>query len=124
MTTRQSHKRRGATFETDLVRWFRDRGYQAERLRLAGTRDEGDLRVDVEDGIVVVEAKAPGAGNSIDLAGWIREAHLEAANFARARGVTGDIVTPVVVIKARGKSLAEAYVVQRLGDVYPDVEEN
>lgn len=122
MTTRQSHKRRGATFETDLVRWLRERGYDAERLRLAGKADEGDVRVLADGGVTVMEAKAPGEAGRIDLSGWVREAHVEAGNYAEARGVTHAVVRPVVVIKARGKSLADAYVVQRLGDVFPDLE--
>ena len=35
MTTRKSHKARGATFESDIRDWFRARGYDAERLARA-----------------------------------------------------------------------------------------
>ena len=43
MTTRKSHKARGATFETDLRNYFRTNGYNAERLARTGARDEGDI---------------------------------------------------------------------------------
>lgn len=119
MTTRKSHKRRGSKFEIDLTHHFRDLGYPAERLPRTGRNDEGDVAVPVYDEHVhVIEAKAPGAGNAIDLSGWLREAETEAANYAAARGLNPDEVTPVVVIKARGKSLNQAYVVKRFTDEY------
>lgn len=134
MTTRASHKARGASFETGLVQWFRNHRYLAERLRLAGAKDEGDIVIQTKvydpwaddiltDGYTVVECKAPGAGNAIDLSGWLREAHLEAKHYAEARKIPLMYVRPLLVIKARGKSLDEAYVVQRLCDVFPNQEE-
>ena len=117
MTTRQSHKRRGKKFETDLVAWLRSRGYDAERLALAGSLDEGDVVVRHGSGAGalydVIECKSPGAGNAIDLSGWLKEAETEALNFAKARGLNPDQVNPVVAIKARGKSIADAYFVAR-----------
>ena len=65
----------------------------------------------------VLEAKAPGAGNSIDLSGWLKEAEVEAANYAKHRGLKTE-PQPIVIIKARGKSIDKAYVVTRLED-YP-----
>ena len=45
MTTRKSHKQRGATFETELRDYFRRNGYDAERLARTGAKDEGDIVV-------------------------------------------------------------------------------
>ena len=120
MTTRKSHKQRGATFETDLRNWFRANGYNAERLARAGARDEGDIAIasDFLGSIGVVEAKAPGASNRIDLSGWTKEAQLEAGHYATARGIEREAVLPAVIIKARGKSIDDAYLVLRLGDVF------
>ena len=120
MTTRKSHKARGATFETDLRNYFRTNGYNAERLARTGARDEGDIVVssDFLGSIGVVEAKAPGAGNKIDLSGWTKEAQLEAKHYAEARGLSRDKITPAVIIKARGKAIADAYLVFRLGDIF------
>lgn len=119
MTTRKSHKQRGSKFETDLTKLFRERGYAAERLPLTGKNDEGDIAVWTWDGVHVVECKAPGAGNAIDLSGWLREAETEAANWQAARH-DDEAATPVVIIKARGKSLDQAYVVKRFTDEYPE----
>ena len=120
MTTRKSHKARGATFETDLRNYFRTNGYNAERLARTGARDEGDVvvRSDFLGSIGVIECKAPGAGNAIDLSGWTREAQLESKHYAEARGIEHSQVLPAVLIKARGKSIEDSYLVLRLGDVF------
>ena len=120
MTTRKSHKVRGATFETDIKDWFRANGYDAERLARTGAKDEGDvaIRADFLGNIGVIEAKAPGQSGRIDLSGWTKEAQTEATNYAQARGFQREEVLAAVVIKARGKSIADAYLVLRLGDVF------
>ena len=120
MTTRKSHKARGANFETDIRDWFRSRGYDAERLARTGAKDEGD--VSIRSGFLgfigVLECKAPGAGNAIDLSGWTKEAQIEATHYSEARGIDRRAVLPAVVIKARGKSIADSYLVLRLGDLF------
>jgi hypothetical protein len=120
MTTRKSHKARGATFETDIRDWFRSNGYDAERLARAGAKDEGDVavRADFLGSIGVIECKAPGAGNAISLSGWTKEAQTEAAHYAKARQKDRSEVMAAVIIKARGKSIDDAYLVLRLGDVF------
>ena len=120
MTTRISHKARGAGYEVDIRDWFRARGYDAERLARAGAKDEGDVavRADFLGSIGVIECKAPGAGNGIDLSGWQKESQVEARHYAEARGLKKEDVLPAVIIKARGKSIDDAYLVFRLGDVF------
>jgi hypothetical protein len=120
MTTRKSHKARGATFETDIRNWFRGFGYDAERLARTGKRDEGDVAVrsDFLGSVGVIEAKAPGASGRIDLSGWTKEAQIEATHYAEARGLDRESILPAVIIKARGKSIADSYLVLRLGDVF------
>ena len=123
MTTRKSHKARGATFETDTKDYFRTLGYDAERLARTGAKDEGDVVVRADflgASIGIIECKAPGAGNAIDLSGWTKEAQVEAGNYARARGLSPESILPAVVIKARGKAIADAYLVFRLGDLFDD----
>jgi hypothetical protein len=117
MTTRKSHKQRGATFETALRDWFRTKLFNAERLARTGKNDEGDVYVQGNHYSFVLEAKAPGASNRIDLSGWLKEAEVEAANYAKHRNLS-EAPRPIVVIKARGKSIDDAYVVIRLKD-YP-----
>jgi Holliday junction resolvase len=120
MTTRKSHKTRGATFETDIRDWFRSRGYDAERLARAGAKDEGDVavRADFLGSVGVIECKAPGAGNAIDLSGWTKEVQTEATHYAQARGIDREAILAAVIIKARGKSLEDSYLVLKLGDVF------
>jgi Holliday junction resolvase len=122
MTTRKSHKARGASFETDIRDYFRSRGYDAERLARAGAKDEGDVvvKADFLGGIGVIECKAPGAGNGINLSGWQKESQVEATHYIEARGIAKEAVMPAVIIKARGKSISDAYLVLRLGDVFDD----
>jgi glycine cleavage system aminomethyltransferase T len=120
MTTRKSHKARGATFESDIRDWFRANGYDAERLARTGARDEGDVvvRSDFLGSIGIIECKAPGAGNKVDLSGWSKEAQVEAQHYADARELEREKIIAALVIKARGKSIADAYLVLRLGDVF------
>ena len=120
MTTRKSHKARGATYESESKDWFRANGYDCERLARTGAKDEGDIvvRSDFLGSIGVIECKAPGAGNKIDLSGWTREAQLEAGHYAEARGLDRSQVLAALLIKARGKSIADSYLVLRLGDVF------
>lgn len=118
MTTRKSHKQRGANFESALRDWLREEGLKAERLARTGKEDEGDVYVEnFRNCPIIIEAKAPGASGRIDLAGWLKEAEVEAANYAKHRGIKHK-VPGIVVIKARGKSIDDAYVVIRLKD-YP-----
>jgi len=120
MTTRKSHKARGATFETDLRDYFRRIGLDSERLARTGARDEGDVvvRKDFLGHIGVIEAKAPGQSGRIDLSGWTKEAQIEATHYSEARDIERASVLPAVIIKARGKSIADSYLVLRLGDVF------
>jgi hypothetical protein len=120
MTTRKSHKARGATFETDLRDYFRRIGYDSERLARTGARDEGDVvvRENFFNSIGIIEAKAPGKSGRIDLSGWTKEAQVEATNYAKARDIEREAVLSAVIIKARGKSIADSYLVLRLGDVF------
>jgi hypothetical protein len=122
MTTRKSHKARGATYETQLKDYFRGLGYDAERLARRGSKDEGDVvvRSDFLGSIGIVEAKAPGQSGRIDLSGWTKEAQVEATHYAEARGLDRGSILPAVIIKARGKSIADSYLVLRLGDVFSE----
>ena len=121
MVTRKTHKVRGATYETDSKDFFRNLGYDAERLARTGAKDEGDVVVRADflgANIGIIECKAPGAGNAISLSGWTKEAQTEAAHYAEARGLSRESVLAAVLIKARGKSIADSYLVLRLGDVF------
>ena len=120
MTTRKSHKQRGARWEVELTEEFRELGYDSERLARRGSKDEGDIVV--RKGIfgkhLIVEAKAPGESGRINLSGWAKEAQIEAQNYSEARSLKDGQVLPSVIIKARGKSVKDSYVVFRFGDIF------
>lgn len=118
MATRKTHKVRGATFESDTRDEFRDKGYDAERLARTGAKDEGDVVVkNFLNKTLVIECKAPGKDGRIDLSGWQKEAQLEGTHYAEARNLSRDEILSAVLIKARGKSFEDSYLVIRLGDL-------
>lgn len=108
-------RRKGSLFELDLLRWIRAAGLKAERLRLAGIHDEGDVAVEDVGLTYVVEAKAE---QKINLSGYIAEATVEAQNYAKARGLDPGRVMPIVVVKRRNKPISEAYVVCTLQEFF------
>lgn len=112
MTTRASHKRRGAKFETDLMKVLRTNGFDVDRLAKVGRFDEGDLVVrnfPLEGHHVILELKAPGADGKTNLTGWKDEARIEAARYAKARGLDPEKVLGYVVVKAFRKGVEDAH---------------
>ena len=103
-------KRKGSAFETGILKWLRSKGVLAERLRLAGKDDEGDIVCFVAGKPYVFELKATA---KMDLPQFWREATLEAANYAKARGL--ESVPPAyVIVKRRMGGLDQAWVIQDL----------
>lgn len=100
--------RKGPRFETELLNGLRQSGLSVERLRLVGKLDEGDLVIRDLDHVYVVEAKAE---IRINLPGYIAEAKAEALNYVTARGIRFDDVTPIAIVKRRGRGWLDAYVV-------------
>ena len=104
------NKRKGALFETSVLKWLRGKGLNAERLRLAGKDDEGDIVCMVAGHPYIFELKAT---VKLDLPQFWREACVEAANYAKARNL--DAVPPAyVIVKRRNASLSNAWVIQDL----------
>lgn len=90
-------KQKGTAHETAGVNYLRDEhGLPVERRALRGTRDCGDI-----SGLPgwILEFKNCRA---MDLAGWMDEAHKEAANDGAP--------FYAVVHKRRGKNISQAYV--------------
>ena len=111
MTSKQAAaKARGAGFETAVLKWLRGHGVLAERLRLAGKADEGDIVCFVSGSPYVLELKAQAR---LDLPGFWREATVEAANYAKARGIS-PVPPSYVIVKRRQASIDQAWVVQTL----------
>jgi len=98
-------KARGRTWENEIVTYLIDAGWPyAERRRLAGIRDKGDIA-----GIpgVVLEAKA---ARSYALPGWLRETETERINAKAAIGACW--------IKRTGKTCAGEGMILMRPDIF------
>ena len=103
-------KRKGATFETSVMKWLRSKKVFAERLTKAGAKDEGDIVAIIAGKTYVLELKAT---KKIDLPKFWREATIEAENYAKARELP---YTPprYVILKRRMASIDQAWVIEDL----------
>lgn len=99
------NKAKGSKFEADCEEYGNSVGLRIRRLPRAGSKDIGDLALELNTGIVVVlEAKNV---KQADMAGWLREADVEACNYELRYNVT---TLGAVVTKTRGKGTGEARV--------------
>jgi Holliday junction resolvase len=104
------NKAKGSKFETDVMKYLRSLGHFAERLAKAGANDEGDIVTIIAGQTYILECKNR---KSLNLPAFWDEAKVEAANYAKARGLP---VTPpaFVIVKRRNASIEQAWVVQPL----------
>ena len=102
--------RKGAQFETDVMRWLRSAGALCERLVKAGKNDEGDLVAIIGGKQYILELKNR---KTISLPEFWREAEVEAENYAKARGLT-DVPLHYVILKRRNAGIEKAWVIQDL----------
>jgi len=103
------NKTKGAKFETDVMRWFRKMGVLAERLRLAGEEDEGDLVVIVAGETFIFELKNT---QKLNLKEFWDEAQKEATNYSKHRGISQPF--SYVLFKRRNAGIDKAWVIQDL----------
>jgi Holliday junction resolvase len=103
------NKQKGAAFEIDAMKWFRKMGVLAERLRLSGKEDEGDLVVMVAGETYIFELKNT---KTLNLKEFWDEAQTEATNYAKHRGV--DRPFSYVLFKRRNAGIDKAWVIQDL----------
>jgi Holliday junction resolvase len=110
MASPKYNKAKGAAFEIDVMKWFRSLGILAERLRLAGKDDEGDIVVIIAGKTYVLELK-----NTVKLSlpEFWRQAQVEALNYAKARGI-GEVPPAYVIVKRRNAGIEKAWVIQDL----------
>ena len=102
--------RKGAQFETDVMRWLRSAGALCERLVKAGKNDEGDLVAIIGGKQYILELKNC---KTISLPEFWREAEVEAENYAKARGLT-EVPLHYVILKRRNAGIEKAWVIQDL----------
>jgi hypothetical protein len=102
--------RKGAAFETAVMKWLREKGVIAERLTKAGAKDEGDLVTIIAGETYILELKNR---KKLDLPEFWAEAQVEADNYAKARGLP---YTPpsYVIVKRRNHGVNKSWVIQDL----------
>jgi hypothetical protein len=116
----------GRKYQRDLMKYLRDeRGLDAENLVLTGAEDEGDVILRFwpsmteplkgPDGMsrVVIEAKRE---KGFHLADWIKQAEVEAGNYAKHRFLRTPEVGFVVVHARRQHSIGKSYVTTTLDE--------
>ena len=109
--TSRANRRKGADFEIKITDYLRGLGYRADRLTKRGSKDEGDVAVDLGGKVIVIEAKDEAKHN---LSGYVAESQTEARRYAEARGLAESNVIPLVVIKRRMKGVPQSYAVIEL----------
>jgi hypothetical protein len=102
--------RKGAQFETDVMRWLRNAGAFCEKLALAGKADEGDLVAIIAGKQYILELKNR---KTISLPEFWREAEVEAENYAKARGLS-EVPLHYIILKRRNAGIEKAWVIQDL----------
>jgi hypothetical protein len=123
----------GFAMESELLEYLRNRGVDdVERLALVGTEDEGDLVIDGGTGIdtlVQLKTFTPRSRQGSDRAltpglilRWLRAQQEQAANYKAHRGL-GFPVDTFLIVKIKGMSWDDAFVIQRLANVVPGVED-
>jgi Holliday junction resolvase len=103
------NKQKGAAFEIDVMKWFRKMGVLAERLRLSGKEDEGDLVVMIGGETYIFELKNT---KTLDLKTFWNEAQVEAENYAKHRGINKPL--SFVLFKRRNAPIEQTWVIQDL----------
>jgi len=104
------NKQKGTKFETDVVNFLRKLGHFAERLARAGSKDQGDIVAIIAGQTYILECKNR---KSINLPQFWAEAQTEAANYAKARGLS--VEPPAfVIVKRKQHGADKAWVVQPL----------
>ena len=102
--------RKGAQFETDVMRWLRNAGAMCERLVRAGKADEGDLVAVIAGEQYILELKNR---KTISLPEFWREAQVEAENYAKARGLK-QVPLHYIILKRRSAGIEKSWVIQDL----------
>ena len=110
MSSPKYNKKKGTDFEVAVMKWLRSMGAVADRLRLAGKDDEGDLVCVIAGQSYILELKNTAR---LNLPEFWRQAEVEALNYAKARGI-GEVPLHYVVVKRRNAAIEKAWVVQDL----------
>lgn len=104
-----ANKAKGSRWESDIENFLNESGLKARRLPRNGSKDIGDVALEVPpDLVVVIEAKNV---KSPDMSQFLREAEIEAHHYDEKYGVS---TLGVVVTKTRQKGVDEGRVTMTL----------
>lgn len=103
-----ANKARGSRWEAQIEEHLNTCGLKARRLPRSGSKDIGDVAVELANSVIVIEAKNVKAA---DMAQFLREADVEADNYEDKYKVP---TLGVVVTKTRQKGTGEGRVVMTL----------
>ena len=109
MSSPKYNKVKGSQFELDIIKWFRKLGFMAERLRLAGKADEGDVVVLVAGETYLFECKNTAR---LELDNFWKQIEIEAKNYAKARNTA--VPFHYVLWKRKRKGIEQTWVIQNL----------
>ena len=102
----------GKRWEKEILDGARAQGFDTERTRDTGMKDEGDHVIRHGGHYFVIEAK----NAKLEPTPFLREAATEAAHFAENRKLAEDVVHPVVFVKRRGFGFLDAIAMMTVRD--------
>ncbi len=110
MSTIRNNKRKGASAETTVAQWLKQRWPLAERRHLNGNLDRGDIT-----GVpnTVIEVKS---GANISIPAWLKELDVEMINDGAEHGC--------LMVKPKGKTKGEDYWCITRPDIFFDLLKN
>lgn len=100
------NKQKGTSLEVAWRDYLRKEGFEAERLAMSGKLDEGDVWASIAADPFIFECKNVA---KLNIGGWVKEAEVEAHNYAKARALE---LPPyfAVVHKRRNHPIMNAFV--------------
>ena len=104
------NKAKGTRWESDIEEYINQSGLRARRLPRAGSKDIGDVAVELGNTVLVIEAKNRKATG---MAQWLREAQREAENYYQKYNIA---TIPCVITKTRGRGTQDGRVTMELDD--------
>lgn len=115
-TQKRNKRNRGAGYrhEYNLTDGLRRRGFDTERIRNSGTKDEGDVVVRRNNYHHLIEAKNTAR---LDATGFLRQAKVEGGHYSTRRGLEAGSVLPVAIWKRPGRNSMESVVLMEM-DTY------
>jgi Holliday junction resolvase len=98
-----ANKAKGSRWERDLEEYLNAWGSKCRRLPRAGSKDIGDLAIELKSGrVIVIEAKDV---RTPAMADWLRQATVEAINYEDKYKVSA---YGMVAVKARQRGVGDA----------------